>query len=501
MPDHPSPAAELRHDALGLLGTVTLTAAYMAPAASLIALFGVMVGHVGTAVGTVMLLAMLITLPSAISFGMMARELPSAGSVSAWARMTLGAGFGDWIGLVTALYFLLTVFFPPIVFGQLTLELVSAAGVAVPEDGQIYVWLAGVAVSFVVTGYATYRGIEVSSRLAFVMLIVQFVVMSALAAHFIARAVGQGAVSASLFTISASPDGWSGVFLALPLAMLSLVCDAAVPVSEETRNARRTIPLAIILTLLVVGAWNVLAFGALAVSAPPAELLAMSGNAVTNPVPLLAGRVWGSGNIIVTLVGMVAMLGALVPCSTAASRLLYSLGREGTLPAWLTWVHPRHQTPWHSLHAVFLISIGAVVIPALAVGPNPTIGWWGSVVVWFILVVYFTANLCNILYYRRHLRDRFNVLWNLLCPLVAMVIQIAIAWRVVGKELWSAGWSGRSAQLFIVLASIACILQALRLNRQRNRYASPPPASSMPSSDERRRPAVVAGHAADSISK
>src|SRR5690606_21401162 len=112
----------LAADALGLMATVSLTAAFMAPAASLIALFGPIIANVGVAGGFVMLAGLLITLPSAVSFGMLARELPSAGGVYTWACAALGPHVGRWVGLITASYYIVLLVFPPVVFGQMFLD-------------------------------------------------------------------------------------------------------------------------------------------------------------------------------------------------------------------------------------------------------------------------------------------------------------------------------------------------------------------------------------------
>ncbi|HOW69845.1 MAG TPA: APC family permease [Phycisphaerae bacterium] len=441
-------AGQLRADALGLLGTVSLTAAYMAPAASLIALFGPMVIKTGIGAGFVMLLGLAVTLPSAISFGMMAREMPSAGGVYAWASCVLGRTFGRWIGITTAIYYVLTVVFPPIVFGQLFNNLLDLADVPTGKG----TWLLGAGLSMLIAGFATYRGVAVSSYLAFVLLIVQLVVMSALALTFAFVAGREQHLSWAPFLPPAG--SWSGALLALPMAMLSLICDAATPVSEETRNAKRTIPLAIILTLLVVGIWNVLAFGALGMACPPDRLIDLCRNSVDNAVPPLAALVWGRFNVLVTVVGMIAMIGALVPCSTAASRLLFSLGRDGTLPRGLAVVHPRHRTPWNALHIVFLATALAIVPLALIRDPGEAIAWWSQVIAWFIIVVYFTANLCNFLFHLRFRPERFSILWNLVAPALAAIIQLAVLWQVVVLELWRAGWIGISAQFFIVVVSV-----------------------------------------------
>ncbi len=458
----PDASPQLRAGALGLLGTVSMTAAYMAPAASLIALFGAIVLNVGQAAGFVMLLGLLITLPSGISFGMLAREMPSAGGVHTWATRTLGPLPGRWMGLTTAGYYLLTVFFPPLVFGQLFNTLLEAAGMQASPAVWAATWALGAMLSLIITAVATFRGIVVSSFVAFGMLLVQLVVMSAVAIACLAVAAHAGRLSTAPFVPSSSPAGWSGILLALPLVLLSLVCDGATPAAEETRNARRTIPLAIMLTLIVVGGWNVLAFGALTMAAPGAELAALAADATINPVPTLAGRIWGPFTVLVSLVGASAMLGALAPCATATSRLVFSLGREGVLPAWFSRVDAGRQVPRNALIITLAITFLATVPPGLYLGPAKLIAWWGNVIVWYIACVYLVANLCNLIYFAGPGRATRNLLWNVAAPLLAMTVQAWIIYRVVIVELWNAGGFGRSAQATIVLLTVVTALWALR---------------------------------------
>src|SRR5437016_3223634 len=111
-------AAALRSNSIGLLTTAALTAAYMGPALSIYALFSPMTLIVGTGVGFVMIIGLIVTLFSAISFGMLAKEMPSAGGVYTWTRHSLGGDVGLYLGLTTAMYYTTCLIFPPIVFGQ-----------------------------------------------------------------------------------------------------------------------------------------------------------------------------------------------------------------------------------------------------------------------------------------------------------------------------------------------------------------------------------------------
>src|SRR4051794_17259842 len=152
--DHAAPATTLRRDSIGLLTTAALTAAYMGPALSIYALFGPMTQIVGTGVGFVMLIGLVVTLFSAISFGMLAKEMPSAGGVYAWTRSSLGHDVGLYLGLTTAVYYTICVIFPPIVFGQFFNELLQHFGV----HTNFWTWLIGALILLAIACGITYRG-------------------------------------------------------------------------------------------------------------------------------------------------------------------------------------------------------------------------------------------------------------------------------------------------------------------------------------------------------
>jgi len=449
---------QLERNAIGLLATAALTAAYMAPALSIYTLFGPMVSQAGTAVGFVMLLGLLMTLPSAVSFGMLSREMPSAGGVYAWSSRALGPGVGVFAGIVTASYYVLTVFFPPILFGQFFNDLLQLIGVT----PRTWTLLLGAAVSLVLTGSVTYRGIIVSSRLAFTMLMTELAVVVALGLTFLVLAIGGGRFSWDPVLPTTATGGWSGIFLALPMALLAMVCDAATPASEETRNARRIIPLAVVTTCLLVGIWYVIGFSAFAMAAPREQIAAPAADPNANLSVLLAHRAWGPFSVLVTLTGMTAAIGALVPCSTAASRVLFAMGREGTLPAWLGRVHGRYKAPWNAFHTVHTTTIAGILAVALVVGANRAIAWWGLIVGWYIAVVYIFANVSNIVYFARYTRDRFNVALNLLIPLIGIAAQVLVIWRVVLVEMWNEQVFGRTGQAFIAAATAATVFYAYR---------------------------------------
>ena len=82
---------------------------------------------------------------------MLAKEVPAAGGVYAWATRSLGEAVGIWVGLTTAAYYVLTVFFPPIVFGLFFNDLLAIVDITPTR----WTWLAGAVLSLVISGSVT----------------------------------------------------------------------------------------------------------------------------------------------------------------------------------------------------------------------------------------------------------------------------------------------------------------------------------------------------------
>ena len=301
--------------------------------------------------------------------------------------------------------------------------------------------------------YVTYRGIVVAAHLAFTLLIIELVVVAALAFTFLGISIANGTFTWAPMTLGACKNGWHGVFLALPMGLLCTVCDAAVPASEETQNARRTIPLAVCLTCLLVGIWYVIGFSAFAMTVTPEDLQVSSAHSIITP---MAARVWGPWKILVSLTAMTACLGAFIPIVTAASRMTFAMAREGKLPGVLAKLNPRYQAPWNAIHLAFGCTFIAL-IPVYIIGQTEALTWWSSTMAWFIGIVYLSANLVNIVYYWRYMRPQFHWILNFAVPAVALAVHIFVVWQSGYVELKGTGMMGVTAQIFMATVALTVL--------------------------------------------
>ena len=128
-------------------------------------------------------------------------------------------------------------------------------------------------------------------------------------------------------------------------------------VVEEARVPHRDIPRAMVLTLLISTVLYVL-IAAIAVSAVAPERLSSS----AAPLSLVFREVAGVSPVTISAIAIVATLNTILAQMTMASRVIYGLAREGTLPGLLARVHPRTRTP---LAATALVAISIVPLALL----------------------------------------------------------------------------------------------------------------------------------------
>lgn len=133
---------------------------------------------------------------------------------------------------------------------------------------------------------------------------------------------------------------WLGVLSAAGIAFYAFIgFEDMVNVAEEVRDARRAVPHAILITLIVTGLLY-LAVATVFVRAMPLTELTVT----DAPLAALFARVTGSSTMISVIALLAVVNGALIQI-VMASRVLYGEAEQGWLPAVLGRVNTKTQTP------------------------------------------------------------------------------------------------------------------------------------------------------------
>lgn len=161
-----------------------------------------------------------------------------------------------------------------------------------------------------------------------------------------------------------------------------------VNVAEEVRDVDRTMPRAIILTIIITSLLYVVV-SLVALLSVSAGVLGQS----DAPLADLYANVSGRSPVPIVLIGTLAIVnGALIQIIMGA-RVLYGLASQGNLPAVIGYVHPRFQTP-----VIATLLIGGIVVVGSTLLPLEMLARLASLA---ILSVFAVVNLSLIVIKRR----------------------------------------------------------------------------------------------------
>jgi amino acid transporter len=174
---------------------------------------------------------------------------------------------------------------------------------------------------------------------------------------------------------------WGFIFAGTLLAFYAFIgFEDMVDVAEEVKDVKRNLPLAILLTLGITTVFYMLIMTIAVLSMPPEELSQSSA-----PLAYLYQYHTGEDSTLIIFIGLFAIIDGVLVQMIMASRVLYGLSSRGQLPALLSRVHPKTQTP---LFATAL-SIGGVLILAI-VGRLGSLAELTSII---MLIVFSLVNL------------------------------------------------------------------------------------------------------------
>ncbi len=461
----PEVPSGLRSGALGSFGAAALGAVMMSPALGIYANLGLISASAGKAAPAGFLIALLLTLPTAISYALIAREIPSAGSAYTWLSESINPMVGTWIGLLLVATYFLSVILQPILFGLFANELLVAVFGYQAGYGT---WLIGVFVSTVLVSLLVYPGVEVSAKGSIILTVLEALVVLLLAGTILAACFRSGQIQFAPFNPATSLNGSRGFFQGLVFALLSFGGFGVITTAaEETHSPRDIIPRAVVLACVFLGLFWALTAWSFSLVLPEhawAEYVTQG----TNPVAVIARRYWGAGAVVVIITALTAALGVYLAAIVGYSRVAYAMGRDGTLPAFFGRLHPKYQTPWNAQHVVLVTTLVVSAIWGRWLGVYLSYDWWGTAVVFFWIISNIFVNAGCAVFFYRFRRPQFSPGWHGLVPLIGIGASALPLYYSFGPNLWHAGWkAGQSVIAFCLAVTVLSAAYVIWLSRSR----------------------------------
>ncbi len=158
-------------------------------------------------------------------------------------------------------------------------------------------------------------------------------------------------------------NGATGVLGAAALVFFAFIgFDEVATLSEEVRNPRRTVPLALLVSL---GVSTVLYVGVaiVGVSVLGADVLGSSERPLA---AVMEHRVGGAAVGLIAVVAMISTTNTTILALTAASRMTFGMARDGVLPGLLARVSRRTHVPVYAILAAALLAASFAMIGDIA---------------------------------------------------------------------------------------------------------------------------------------
>src|SRR4051812_38291528 len=405
----------LRVHSIGLPQVLFQSITHMAPAAAVAYSIYISVPSSKQALALSVLLALIACLCAANAIGQLAKLEPSAGGLYAYAARSLG----PWAGFNVAWLFIL---FEPLVAPFLYLEFGWAMREVMSSEagwhytGQWWIW---VAVMTVIVFLLTYRDIRISTTAGVILGAFEIAIFGALAIWMLISNAGD--LNVQPFNPHHADGSWNGVFRGMVFAILAFIgFEAAAPLGEEAKNPRRTIPFAVIGSALAIGLFYILCSYAWVFGAGFNNFVDQATGA--DPWRNLGKVFWGTGWIVIFLAICNSIAANSNAAMNAATRVFYSLARNGLAPHPLGRTHARFKTP--SVAIVWLTGISLVISLLVGWKWNPGVGFGviATLAVPLVVLVYMLVCAGCVRYYLTTRRGEFNPFLHVVAPIGGIVL-------------------------------------------------------------------------------
>ncbi|MBW7456788.1 APC family permease [Paenibacillus sepulcri] len=294
------------------------------------------------------LIAVIAIFFTARSYGVMARTYPASGSAYTYA----GKSLHPYVGFLVGWALLLDYLFSPII-ACLTFGIyLHAQFPSVPT----FVWIVLLNAALAVVNII---GINFSAIISKLFVLLQLTFIAVFCFFLIKGLAGAEAIH------PLQPFVHAGIPFSTILAGASIICfsflgfDTITTMAEETVDARRTIPRAILIIIIAAGVMYLIPSYLTQLAYPQLSFVNLD-SAGFELVRMVGGA--GLSALFITIL-ILAIFTQGLTSITSVSRLLYVMGRDSILPKRIFgYLHPRFKTPTRNIIITSVISLLALTI-------------------------------------------------------------------------------------------------------------------------------------------
>lgn len=371
-------------------------------------------------------LALIVMLFTAYSYGQMAKAYPVSGSAYTYTRNAISPNVGFLIGWAILMDYL----FIPMVNFLLFGIFFSTAFPEIPMQ----IWII---VLIVVVTYVNVKGVKIGAGANMLVLglsLLFLLIFSILSIKTIVQGTGTGTLL-NIEPIFNSNESFEYVIAGAALLCFSFLgFDAVSTFSEEVENPKKNIPRAILIVTVSGGIiFTIISY--LAHNVWPDYNSFKDADAASYEImALVGGRALESAFLAVTAI---VVFGSASAAQASASRVLYAMGRDGQLPkGFFGKLSKKSKVPVNNILLISLLSLSALFLNLTLVASFINFG---------ALIAFAFVNISVIVLYfgkekRRSLR---GVIMYFIIPLVGCLLNVLLLFNLdIYSKVLGSIWFG-----------------------------------------------------------
>lgn len=419
-------------------GNVSLGFTYLSPIAGVYSMFAISLGTAGPPMAWALVIALVGQFFVALIFGEVVSNYPVAGGVYPWSRRLWGrkwAWMNGWIYVVALVGTIAAVAYGAAPFvGSVFGATLDAGGIVIIALGTL-----------VIATFLNFMGTKVLSMAATVGLIAELVGSVVIGGYLLL--FGRQHDWSVLFDNQGigedAPGGYLGAFAAAALIGMFAYYgfEANGDVAEEIKDPSRRVPKAMRMTLYIGGAAANLLVFSLVLAVP--DFGAVASGEVTDPIGELLHHAFGPIFPVVMLVIVIAFISCITSLQAAASRLVYSMGRDHFLPGsnFLAKFNERRHVPHNALLTAAFFPAAIIVFSLALPDALTALVGFGTVGIYIgFQMVVLAALRARILGWKPAGKFRLGA-WAYPVNIIALVWGVAAAANILWPRPTGAGWA------------------------------------------------------------
>lgn len=349
---------------------------------------------------------------TALSYVRMSKEFPIAGSVYSYVQR----GLNPHVGFISGWMIMLDYCIVP----ALLYTMVANWGVMLVPGSPWWLW---VIVFLAFNTFVNIRGVSLTRGIDFVIFAIEIIAVIAFVAlgcNFILGGGGAGEFNADPIW---QPEVVTPTFIAAGISIAALNFlgfDGISTLAEETHEPEKNIGRGIIIALLII----IVCFSVQTYIASLIQPDWMSwdeehaNNAFFYGCQLIGGDIFMKIMLVINIVAV--GIANIMNAQLAASRLLYSMGRDGVIPRIFGKVHPKYQTPW--VGSLFIGVVALILVGILGMADLATLVNFGALFSFIVL------NFAVFWYFfiKQKRRSFGDIVKYVVCPWIGIAILVYV---------------------------------------------------------------------------